>query len=132
MNKLKVSSALIFAVLMLFFVSCVPTDDNDLDPVTKFIGTWSVSDRAARINYEVSINRNPQNSAEVLLVNFGDLGNSAVGLVVGNTIVIDKQILTGDYSVDGSGSYVNDHKLSFNYQLDNGIETESRVADFTK
>ncbi|MDP2722127.1 MAG: hypothetical protein Q8O72_05180 [Bacteroidales bacterium] len=132
MNKLKVSSALLFAVLMLFFGSCVPTDNTDLDPITKFIGTWSVSDQAARINYEVSINRNPQNSAEVLLVNFGDLGNSAVGLVVGNTIVIDKQTLSGDYSVDGNGSYVNDHKLSFKFQLDNGIETESRKAEFTK
>ncbi|PKP31718.1 MAG: hypothetical protein CVT99_08160 [Bacteroidetes bacterium HGW-Bacteroidetes-16] len=121
-----------FITVVLSFSSCAPTDDNELNPITKFVGTWSVNDQAARLNYEVTIDYNPLNSAEVVLKNFADLGNSAVGLVVGNTIVIDSQVLSGDNSVSGSGSYINENKLSFNYQLDNGIDTESRVAIFSK
>ena len=125
-------SVAVFITVVLLFNSCAPTDDNELNPITKFIGTWSVNDQAARLNYEVTIDYNPLNSAEVLLKNFADLGNSAVGLVVGNTIVIDNQVLSGDNSVSGSGSYINQNKLSFNYQLDNGIDTESGVAIFSK
>jgi len=133
MKTLRLFKAItVFITVVLTFNSCVPTDDNELNPITKFIGTWSVNDQAARLNYEVTIDYNPLNSAEVLLKNFADLGNSAVGLVVGNTIAIDDQVLSGDNSVSGSGSYINQNKLSFNYQLDNGIDTESRDATFSK
>ena len=133
MKTLRLFKAVtVFITVVLLFNSCAPTDDNELNPITKFVGTWSVNDQAARLNYEVTIDYNPLNSAEVVLKNFADLGNSAVGLVVGNTIVIDNQVLSGDNSVSGSGSYINENKLSFNYQLDNGIDTESRVAIFSK
>ena len=133
MKTLRLFKAVtVFITVVLTFNSCAPTDDNELNPITKFVGTWSVNDQPARLNYEVTIDYNPLNSAEVVLKNFADLGNSAVGLVVGNTIVIDSQVLSGDNSVSGSGSYINENKLSFNYQLDNGIDKESRVAIFSK
>ncbi|PIY34505.1 MAG: hypothetical protein COZ08_01550, partial [Bacteroidetes bacterium CG_4_10_14_3_um_filter_42_6] len=82
MKTLRLFKAItVFITVVLTFNSCVPTDDNELNPITKFIGTWSVNDQAARLNYEVTIDYNPLNSAEVLLKNFADLGNSAVGLV---------------------------------------------------
>lgn len=115
-----------------FFASCLPADDNELNPIDKYIGTWNVSDQGSRLNYQVVIDYNPLNSAEVLLENFADLGNSAVGLVIGNSIAIEAQSLTENDVVSGSGSFVNENKLSFNYQLDNGIDTESRVAVFSK
>ena len=118
--------------VMLFFASCIPDDNADLNPMDKFLGTWSVSDNAVRLNYQVTISANPLNSAEVLLSNFADLGKSAVGLVVGNTIVVEGQTLVGSYSVSGTGSYVSDTKLSFNYELNDGIDVESRKATFSR
>jgi len=118
--------------VMLFFASCIPDDNSDLNPVDKFLGTWSVSDNAVRLNYQVTISSNPLNSAEVLMSNFADLGKSAVGLVVGNTIVVEGQTLVGNYSVSGTGSYVSDSRLNFNYELNDGIDVETRQATFSK
>ncbi len=132
MRNLKSFAPAWLFVLMLAFGACAPTDDGDLNPADKFIGTWSVSDQGLRLNYQVVISANPLNTAEVLLSNFADLGNTAVGLVVGNTLVLDSQSLGGNYTVSGSGSYVSDTRLTFNYQLDDGIDSESRSATFSR
>lgn len=118
--------------VMMFFASCIPEDNSDLNPVDKFLGTWSVSDNAVRLNYQVTISSNPLNSAEVLMSNFADMGKSAVGLVVDNTIVVEGQTLVGNYSVSGTGSYVSDSRLNFNYELNDGIDVETRQATFSK
>jgi hypothetical protein len=118
--------------VMLFFASCIPDDNSDLNPVDKFLGTWSVSDNAVRLNYQVTISSNPLNSAEVLMSNFADLGKSAVGLVVGNTFVVEGQTLVGNYLVSGTGSYVSDSRLNFNYELNDGIDVETRQATFSR
>ena len=122
----------IFLIGILLTGSCAITDEGETDDIEKYIGTWSVSDQPARINYNVTIEANPSNSAEILLNNFADLGNTAVGLVVGNSVVIDEQSLGSDYFVSGSGSYINNGKLEFNFDLNDGIDNESRIAVFTK
>lgn len=132
MKSLKIYLPALMFLVILVFGSCAPTEDDDLNPIDKFIGTWNVSDQAARLNYQVTISANPLNSSEVLLSNFADLNQTAVGLVVGNTLVIDNQSMGGNFTVNGSGTYVSDTKLTFNYQLNDGIDTESRSAIFTK
>jgi len=132
MKNLKILTPLLLSVFLLAFGSCAPVDNADLNPVDKFICTWSVSDQGTRLNYQVVISANPLNSAEVLLSNFADLGNTAVGLVVENSVVLDNQSLGGNYTVSGSGSYISDTRLTFNYQLDDGIDSESRSATFSK
>lgn len=115
------------------FYGCTVDDtDDDIDPREKYIGSWQVSDQPARLNYEVSIQNNPSNSAEVLLQNFADLGDDAVGLVVGNSVIIDKQTIMGNFQVEGSGTYVTTSKISFTYELDDGIDKENRTAAFTR
>ena len=121
----------IFSLGILLLGSCATTPDGE-DDIEKYIGTWNVSDQAVRINYTVSIVANPSNSAEILLNNFADLNTSAVGLVVGNSVIIDEQSLGSNYFVNGSGSYINSGKLEFNFALNDGIDNESRVAVFTK
>ncbi len=112
--------------------SCEVISDDISDDIEKYYGTWHVNDEASKLNYVVTISANPSNSAEILLNNFADLGSSAVGLVVGNSVVIDNQSLGSDYSVNGTGSYINSGKLEFNFVLDDGIDSESRTAIFTK
>tara|TARA_B100000315_G_C14260992_1_gene444157 strand:+ start:438 stop:620 length:183 start_codon:yes stop_codon:yes gene_type:complete len=60
------------------------------------------------------------------------LGSTAVGLVLGNSVVIDNQSLGSNYSVSGTGSYINSGKLEFSFNLNDGIDIESRIAVFTK
>jgi len=122
----------LFLLGILLMGSCAITTEDETDDIAKYVGTWNVNDLAARINYNVTISANPSNSAEILLVNFADLGSTAVGLVIGNSVVIDSQSLGSDYTVSGSGSYINSGKLEFNFDLDDGIDNESRVAEFTK
>jgi len=117
------------------FCGCTVDDDpggGDPDPRDKYLGSWQVSDQPARLNYEVSIQNNPSNSTEVLLQNFADLGGSAIGLVVGNSIIIDKQSIGGNFQVEGTGSYIKSTELSFTYELDDGIDVENRTAVFSK
>ena len=112
--------------------SCAPTTDDETEDRNNYVGTWSVSDQASKLNYSVTITINPSNSTEILLNNFADLNTTAVGLVIGRSVVIDNQQLGSEYSVNGSGSYINSGKLEFNFSLNNGIDIDSRVASYTK
>ncbi len=119
--------------LMTFHFSCTTEDLGDPgDDVSKFLGTWSVNDQSARINYHVKIERDPVYKDQVYLQNFADAGGSAVGRVIGNTIVIDKQAVGNDYNAEGSGQYEKSDRLVFDFDLDDGIDSEARVAAFSK
>jgi hypothetical protein len=128
----KYFTIVLLLIFSLGFIGCGTSTTDDDDPIDKYLGTWQVSDQPARLNYEVIIAPNPANSAEVLLKNFADLGGAAVGLVVGNSIVIDKQTIANKYKVEGTGTYIGSKELRFDYQLDDGIDNESRKSVFTK
>lgn len=133
MNPFKNLTMLLIFVFSIGFIGCDTSDSNgDDDPVEKYLGTWKVSDQPARLNYEVIIERNPANTAYILLNNFADLGGNAVGLVVGNSVIIDKQTLVDEFQVEGTGSYISLTELSFEYSLDDGIDIENRNAIFSK
>lgn len=132
MNIHKKSTIALLLIFTIAFVGCETTTTDDTDPREKYYGTWQVSDQPARLNYEVIISPNPANSAEVLLKNFADLGGSAIGLVVGNSIVIDTQTIADEYKVDGTGTYIKSTELRFDYDLDDGIDNEARKSVFTR
>ncbi len=123
-------------LVLLSFSFCAK--DNTIVPATdeaqKYLGTWNVSDNAARLNYTVTIERNPENiNSELFLNNFADLKGKVKGSIIGNTIVIEKQAAgSANYSVEGSGNFINSTRLEFTYSLDDNIETEMRKAVFTK
>lgn len=123
--------SLLFVVAIGFCGCTVEDPDSDIDPREKYLGSWQVSDQPARLNYQVNIQYNPSNSTEILLQNFADLGGSAVGLVVGNSVIIDKQSIGGSFQVEGTGSYIKSTELKFSYELDDGIDTENRNAVFS-
>ena len=122
------------AIIIIFLIttSCVDTAIDEQDEITKYLGTWNVSDQSARINYTVTIEANPSNSTEILINNFADLGTKAYVLVVGNSLVIDSQPLGSDYTVSGSGGYLTSGKLQIDFDLNDGIDNEVRIAVFTK
>jgi hypothetical protein len=130
MPRKLLQAILLINIILLWSCANSPLDESDDNQ--KYIGTWNVSDQAARINYQVTIIANPSNSSEILLNNFADLGSTAIGLVIGNSVVIDNQSLGSAYSVSGSGSYINVDKLEFKFDLNDGIDIQSRIALFTK
>jgi len=131
-NKKLLKTGVLIAVLFLFQSCAIEDDTGYTDPRDKFVGTWSVSDQSARINYAVSIVKNPAQSTNVLLNNFADMGGSADGLVVGSKIIIDKQDIGNDFLSNGTGTYISASRLEFEFLLDDGIELESRAAVFSK
>lgn len=133
LSNISIQKVALFIAVLVVLQSCAVEEDPDFsDPRDKFIGTWNVSDQPSRINYTVDIVINPAQSANVILNNFGNMGGSANGLVVGNRIIIDKQDIGSDFLCKGEGSYISENSLKFEFELDDGIELEAREAIFTK
>ena len=109
------------SLMVLIMPACLPTDDVDPDdPVDKFLGTWKVNETCSRMSYDVDISKDPGNSAQVLIYNFGNPGagyDPAVGLVVSNTIQISPQTIGEGWTVSGKGTYKSDGTISWNYTL---------------
>ena len=101
------------------------------DVVAKYLGTWHVTDSKAKLNYDVTIERDVLYDTKVVLKNFAGLGSHVSGEVVGSAVVIDKQTVNG-YSVEGTGSYSSNTLLKFSYLLSDGIDDEMRDATFTR
>lgn len=128
---------LVLVTALIGLSSCALDDEIDIpggdsDNRTKFLGSWSVSDNALKLNYEVTIDRDNSNSAMVVLRNFAGSGSSASGLVVGSSIVIESQLIRPDWQVSGNGSYKSANKLDFTYTLQVGGSNEGRQAFFTR
>lgn len=113
-------------------MSCTDVSDNDSADIQQYIGVWSVSDKAAKLNYTATITTNPSNSSEILIKNFAGLGETAVVLVIGNSLVIDSQPQGMDYTVEGSGSYINSKKLIIDFDISDGIDSQARIATYTR
>jgi hypothetical protein len=129
----------IVVFLVLLMPSCLKDDISNgggasqpQDLAAKFIGTWSVDDQAARLNYSVTIERHALYQDRVNLLNFADAGGKAVAIILGNALIIEKQPVGGGYESEGTGSYITSKKLQFEFFLDDGIDALQRNAVFTK
>ncbi len=134
MKKLTLLSALL---ITLFVVSgCNPDESTGggggtPDIVAKYLGTWHVTDNKAKLNYDVTIERDLLYDTKIVMKNFAGLGSQIKGDVVGSAVVIDKQTIN-DYTVEGTGSYSSNTLMKFSYLLSDGIDDEMRDATFTK
>jgi hypothetical protein len=126
----------VVAIAITFLVSsCILDEDVDptpTDPIEKFLGSWSVSDNEMKLNYEVTISRDPNNSTMVLLSNFAGSGGSAKALAVGSSLVVESQTIGQNWLVSGTGTYRNTSRIDFPYALTIGGNQESRSAIFTR
>lgn len=138
MNTLKKYGAAIFMMAALFLFLLLPScniDEEigpDVDPLEKYLGTWSVRDNELKVNYTVSITRNPSNSTEVNIQNFAASGGTASALVVGNTLTITSPVIGNGWQVSGTGVYKNTNRLEFTYRLVVSGSAENRFALFTR
>ncbi|MBK9291407.1 MAG: hypothetical protein IPM52_07255 [Bacteroidetes bacterium] len=138
MKLIKNRGAAIYWVAALFLslllTACALDEDigPDVDPIEKYLGIWSVSDHELKVNYTVSIQRNPSNSTEVRIQNFAASGGAATALVVGNTLTITSPVIGNGWQVSGTGVYKNASRIEFTYSLVVSGASENRFALFTR
>jgi hypothetical protein len=120
------SSLAAFLMLVMIFPACELDDiDPDGDIRDKFIGTWRFDESEAKSDltfYTVQITKDPGNTSQVLLRNFGNVGNaSAYGIVTTNRITVTSQTLAS-LTISGSGSTVTNTRMNWTYSIIDGAD----------
>lgn len=128
----KIALSLIFlSINLALLIGCEIDDgdgDNDINR-NNYFGTWSCSDNNLKLNYRVEIEADPSNIAQVLIKNFGDVGesSSAKALVIGSTIYVENQKV-GTFWCEGEGK-LNGNKIFWSKY---NIGEEEKIATFSK
>ncbi|MCK9448935.1 MAG: hypothetical protein M0Q41_08145 [Bacteroidales bacterium] len=131
----RISQFSLLVLLLPLFYSCELDDDFDLDsddPIAMYLGGWSVSDNATKLNYTVTIRRNPENSTEVLIDNFAGSGDAAKALVTGKTLTLTSITVGNGWRISGYGTYKNSGRIDFWYSLTISGDQEERFALFSR
>jgi hypothetical protein len=124
------------------FFSCNPDDTNNtpqpnVDPRDKFVGSWLCNEHSHQMgnsSFTVPISKDINNSSQIALANFYQLGSSqkVYGVVTNNTVTISNQTVSGK-SVRGSGTITNNNNtINWNYYVDDGADIDTCTAVFTK
>ena len=105
-------SVFVAALTILLISACEPVDDptsGDLrDP---YIGQWQFYETTKSTqnqSYIVTISKDPNNSSQVILGNFGNSGSnsiSAKGIVTSSQLVVSSQMMSNNWKVDGNGKF---------------------------
>jgi len=133
MKKIMVILGIIISSAILW-QSCTKDDSiiGDADARDAFIGNWSVTDVCSKQTYGVNITANPNNSAEVIIENFANLGNSATALIAGNSIYVESQEIGNGYTVNGNGKLTGELIAWSAYNFESEGESNECTATFTK
>ncbi len=135
MKKLQTFIPVAFVALLIFFSGCEELDntDPDTDPRDDFVGEWNCNEVPAKRNsYRVNIDYDNSNNSQVLLFNFGLLGQSAsaYGIVAGNDVTVPLQEIQGDWTVDGQGELTDEETIEWTYTIDDGADRIDYIATF--
>jgi hypothetical protein len=125
-------------ILLLFSACTLEEDDpnNPADDRDKFLGIWNVTESCSKDAYQVSIEKDPTNSAQVLIYNFWLIGyqeRPPYGIVAGNTLYIPKQYMCHDDSneVSGDGDYYKE-EITLSYSVNDGADLYNCTATYTR
>ena len=125
-------------LLMASLNACIDDFDDDpfADPVDKFLGSWKCEESSELFGggfvYDVTITRNPDNSAEILIGNFYMQGDQekARALVTGNIMIIMRQsICEGTIEISGSGRWENE-QIFLTYTANTGADLDQVTARY--
>lgn len=122
--------------------SCEPDDTTNPgdDPRDPFIGAWQFIESFKSTegqSFIVTITKDPNNSSQVILENFGNPGSQAVsvtGIVTSKQIVISQQNMSNGWTVEGSGETTNVAKtsMSWSYAITAGGDKTDYTATSTR
>ncbi len=125
-------------IVVLGSISCNPDDDGFVDPGDerdKFMGSWNVTETCLKTNFNVVITKDPNNSAQLLLANFGNPGPGyapTIGLVAGNKIFVSNQTIGDGWTVSGTGTLQDANTISWTYTLVIAGDSFSCTSVFSK
>lgn len=133
-----ISKIVVVALLMLANYSC--TDDTNFldlpDDRDSFLGLWDVTDNCSKSSYQVEIIRDQSNSSQVIIKNFGLIGQNEkapYAIVAGNTIAIPTQLISNDESIEVNGSgKLDKNKISWAYDISDGADLLTCTAIYEK
>ena len=132
------------ALLLLIITSlsaCVPDEEVDPggDARDKFTGTWNFTETPAAkspdaISFPVTIIYDQNNTAQVLLRNFAQLGGkfAPYGIVTSNRITIPSQEADPGFLISGTGTLSATNRMEWTYTTIAGGNMESFTAVATK
>ncbi len=132
--------ALIALCGILVLAACQKDDGiNDGDIRADFIGSWKCTQTSKIIapsEFTVTITKDTTNASRIKLSNFYKLGSSSgvyanVSTVTASAIDIPVQTVQSNI-IKGSGTQINTTKINFTYTVDDGNETDTLTAVFTK
>ena len=131
----KIIRPALFLLLITFISACVPEDDIEPgDLRDKFTGTWRFTETLVvksqdGIGFTVTITKDPDNSSQVLLRNFAQLGGlyAPYGIVTSSRITIPSQDLDG-FVISGSGTLAGTDNMNWEYTTIAGGDKESFTA----
>jgi len=109
---------------ILLIAACEPVDNSTSnDPRDPYIGEWQFIESPKSTegqSYIVNITKDPDNSSQVILGNFGNPGSndiSAKGIVTSSQLVVSSQQMSNNWIVDGSGKFSNSNKSTMDWTL---------------
>jgi hypothetical protein len=133
MKKQRKFFLMMLALMVLAFPACeLEEDDPDGDLRDKFIGTWRFNESEAKSDlafYSVVISKDPGNSTQVLLRNFGNVGNfhSAYGIVTASRITVTSQSMAS-IVVSGTGNMSSNTRMTWTYSINDGADLINYTA----
>ena len=125
---------------ILTVASCELPEDIIGTPAERLEGSWTVNETSSLYKstadiYQVYFEINPDDSSQVLIENFYQLGRDTytVANVEGNNLSIPRQIVDG-FEITGSGRITQSFEaIETNYTVDDGSGQIDHVqADFSK
>lgn len=129
----------LFLGIMIFFTACEKTQDilpNNSDLRDDFIGEWTCSETELKSteDYTVTIEKNPQNSSQVVLQNFGLLGPDAFpyAYITDDRITLPQQTVNGYTIKNANGELVDQETIEWTYTLNDGSDDNKYEATYTK
>jgi len=127
---------LVFGILLgsaILWQSCTKEDSilDDGDARESFVGTWVVSDQCSKQTYGVDIKLDDDNSTQVIIVNFANLGKSAKAVIAGNNIYVENQDVGNGYSVSGNGKLTGSIISWSSYNFETDAELVECTATFS-
>jgi hypothetical protein len=118
---------MILALMVFMFPACeLDEDDPNADLREKFVGTWRFNESEVKSDlafYTVVISKDPGNSSQVLLRNFGNVGNfhSAYGIVTASRITVTSQSVAS-IVVSGTGTMTSNTRMTWTYAINDGAD----------
>jgi hypothetical protein len=139
MNQIKILPGILLFFVFWGLSSCLPDEEADTpfqDSRDVYVGSWDVIESGPAKGYNVSIEKDPGNSSQILLYNFHNLlsQNYVYAIVTGDKFTIPRQEVGQlQIFIEGTAEYFSkDEMIEVEYSADDGAQLDNYSAAFYK